>query len=74
MVFLGFPTHMIRETKVHTTCKIISEFALEYRTCRERVQQQIEKAALLREKNKAKEKMLKEVTKAPFVSKQNQDP
>ncbi|XP_054722165.1 FH1/FH2 domain-containing protein 3-like isoform X1 [Uloborus diversus] len=60
LVFLGFPSHQIREAKVHNVCKVISEFALEYRTCRERVQQQIEKAAALKERNKARAKMVAE--------------
>lgn len=65
LVYLGFPAQTIREAKVHQVCKVISEFALEYRTCRERVQQQIEKAAAAKERAKTRAKMITEVTFFP---------
>ncbi|XP_035213596.1 FH1/FH2 domain-containing protein 3-like, partial [Stegodyphus dumicola] len=73
MVYLGFPSHAIRETKVHTICKIISEFSLEYRTCRERVQQQIEKAAALRERNKTRGKMITDMDKFRAPTKEQKE-
>lgn len=41
----------------------MSEFALEYRTTRERVQQQIEKKANHRERNKTRGKLIVDVGK-----------
>lgn len=61
MVFLGYPSHFIKDAKVTQICKTISEFALEYRTSRERVQQQIEKAAAAKEKEKLRAKLAAEV-------------
>lgn len=52
---------MIPEVKVQQVCSTISEFALEYRTCRERVLQQIQKKANHRERNKTRGKMIMEV-------------
>uniref|UniRef100_A0A2L2Y6M8 FH1/FH2 domain-containing protein 3 n=1 Tax=Parasteatoda tepidariorum TaxID=114398 RepID=A0A2L2Y6M8_PARTP len=74
LVFLGFPSHSIREAKVHTVCKVISEFSLEYRTCRERVLQQIEKAAALKERNKTKGKIVAQPQKCrPQTKEQKED-
>ncbi|GIY59371.1 hypothetical protein CDAR_33701 [Caerostris darwini] len=75
MVYLGFPSHLIRESKPHIVCKTISEFALEYRTCRERVQQQIEKAAAMKERIKTRGKMITETDKfrAPATKEQRED-
>merc|ERR1719300_1402929 len=41
--WLGIPKHLTSDYKVHQVCKIISEFSLEFRTTRERVQQTIAK-------------------------------
>lgn len=60
MIFLGYNSATIRETKVNQICKIISEFSLEYRTCRERLQQQIEKAILAKEREKTRGKLITE--------------
>ncbi|GFV43247.1 transposable element Tcb2 transposase [Trichonephila clavipes] len=68
-----FPSHIIREAKPHTICKTISEFALEYRTCRERVQQQIEKAAALKERNKTRGKMITETEKFRAPTKEQRE-
>ncbi|GFR13397.1 hypothetical protein TNCT_72421 [Trichonephila clavata] len=73
LVYLGFPSHIIREAKPHTICKTISEFALEYRTCRERVQQQIEKAAALKERNKTRGKMITETEKFRAPTKEQRE-
>ena len=61
MGWLGTPLHAAKETKVQQVCSIVSEFALEYRTCRERVLQQIQKKATHRERNKTRGKMIIEV-------------
>lgn len=56
------PPNLVLESKPQTICSIISEFALEYRTCRERVLQQIQKKATHRERNKTRGKMITEVS------------
>ena len=50
--WLGIPPHFRGDYRVHTTCKILSEFALEYRTTRERVIQTIQKKKAAREKKR----------------------
>lgn len=42
-------------------CHTLREFALEYRTCRERVLQQQQKRATYRERNKTRGRMITEV-------------
>ncbi|XP_014239982.1 FH1/FH2 domain-containing protein 3 isoform X3 [Cimex lectularius] len=61
--WLGIPMHRVGVTKPNELCRIISEFALEYRTTRERVIQQLEKKASHRERNKTRGKMITEVGK-----------
>ena len=51
----------MRETKPGHFCRIVSEFALEYRTTRDRVMQQLEKKATHRERNKTRGKMITQV-------------
>lgn len=53
--------HQVLTTKPHTLFKVISEFALEYRTTRDRVIQQMQKKASHRERNKTRGKMITEV-------------
>ncbi|XP_015790868.1 FH1/FH2 domain-containing protein 3 isoform X1 [Tetranychus urticae] len=60
LIFLGFSSSAAKETKPHQVLQIISEFALEYRTTRERVKEQIEKKASHRERNKTRGKMITE--------------
>lgn len=43
-------------------CHTLREFALEYRTCRERVLQQQQKRATYRERNKTRGRMITEVS------------
>lgn len=62
LLFLGHPPYAIREVSVHRFSKILSEFALEYRTTRERVLQQKQKRANHRERNKTRGKMITEVS------------
>lgn len=57
------PQHSVAESRPNEFCRIVSEFALEYRTTRERVQQQIEKKANHRERNKTRGKMIIDVGK-----------
>ncbi|XP_069709504.1 FH1/FH2 domain-containing protein 3 isoform X7 [Phaenicophaeus curvirostris] len=58
LLFMGHPPYAIREVNINKFCKIISEFALEYRTTRERVLQQKQKRANHRERNKTRGKMI----------------
>ncbi|XP_057672689.1 FH1/FH2 domain-containing protein 1 isoform X3 [Diorhabda carinulata] len=69
LLWLGIPIHQISDTKPNEFCRIVSEFALEYRTTRERVLQQLEKKANHRERNKTRGKMITDVGK--FRSKED---
>lgn len=60
---MGVPQLRILESRPNEVCRIISEFALEYRTTRERVHQQMEKKANHRERNKTRGKMIIDVAK-----------
>ncbi|XP_043203710.1 FH1/FH2 domain-containing protein 3-like isoform X1 [Amphibalanus amphitrite] len=62
--WLGVAPHQLRDTKPHHFCKVVSEFALEYRTTRERVLQQLEKKANHRERNKTRGKMITDTGQA----------
>jgi len=68
ILWLGIPLHRVQDTKPNEFCRIVSEFALEYRTTRERVIQQLEKKANHRERNKTRGKMITEVSHFCFVS------
>ncbi|XP_051246410.1 FH1/FH2 domain-containing protein 3 isoform X3 [Dicentrarchus labrax] len=61
LLFLGHPAYSVREISVHRFSKILSEFALEYRTTRDRVLQQKQKRADHRERNKTRGKMIIDV-------------
>lgn len=58
LLFLGHPVYSVREISVTRFSKLLSEFALEYRTTRERVLQQRQKRADHRERNKTRGKMI----------------
>lgn len=68
ILWLGIPLHRVQDTKPNEFCRIVSEFALEYRTTRERVLQQLEKKANHRERNKTRGKMITEVTHCVSLS------
>merc|ERR1711892_507771 len=55
--WLGIPKLLTSDYKVHQVCKIISEFSLEFRTTRERVQQTIAKKKEAKERNKSRAKL-----------------
>ena len=61
LLWLGTPPAAVRETKPGNFCRIVSEFALEYRTTRDRVLQQLEKKANHRERSKTRGKMITQV-------------
>lgn len=57
LLWLGIPKHSTGDHKVHHICKTISEFSLEFRTVRERVQQTIAKKKQAKERNKSRTKL-----------------
>lgn len=61
LLFLGQPSSTVRDIKVTTFCRIISEFSLEYRTTRERVLTRKHKRAAHRERTKTRGKLITEV-------------
>ncbi|GFR77769.1 FH1/FH2 domain-containing protein 3 [Elysia marginata] len=58
LLYLGFQVHDARDMKMNHFCKVVSEFALEYRTTRDKVQQMLEKKANQRERKKTRGKMI----------------
>nr|XP_022343255.1 FH1/FH2 domain-containing protein 3-like isoform X8 [Crassostrea virginica] len=58
LLYMGIPLHFAKDMKVNSFCKIVSEFALEYRTTREKVTQQLAKKANQRERKKTRGKMI----------------
>ena len=62
LLYMGLPLHQAKELKVNHFCKTLSEFALEYRTTREKVVQQLEKKANQRERKKTRGKMIVDVS------------
>ncbi|KAM3920088.1 FH1/FH2 domain-containing protein 1 isoform 2-T2 [Leptodactylus fuscus] len=63
LLYLGYSYASARDMKITRFCRIISEFALEYRTARERVLQQKQKRAAYRERNKTRGRMITETAK-----------
>uniref|UniRef100_A0AAQ6A177 Formin homology 2 domain containing 1 n=1 Tax=Amphiprion ocellaris TaxID=80972 RepID=A0AAQ6A177_AMPOC len=63
LLFLGQPSSSVRDIKVTSFCRIISEFSLEYRTTRERVLTLKQKRAAHRERTKTRGKMITETEK-----------
>ncbi|KAM9122564.1 FH1/FH2 domain-containing protein 1 [Pangshura tecta] len=61
LLFLGYTPAAARDMKVTGFCRLLREFALEYRTCRERVLQQQRKRAAHRERNKTRGRMITEM-------------
>lgn len=60
LLFMGVPTYQARELKVSYFCRMISEFALEYRTTKDKVIQTREKKANQKERSKTRGKMITE--------------
>jgi len=60
LLFMGVPTYQARELKVSYFCRMLSEFALEYRTTKEKVIQTREKKASQKERSKTRGKMITE--------------
>ncbi|NXK09846.1 FHOD1 protein, partial [Herpetotheres cachinnans] len=68
LLYLGYPASTARDVKVTPICKLLREFALEYRTCRERVLQQQKKRAAHRERNKTRGRLITETEKFSGVA------
>ncbi|WAR11395.1 FHOD3-like protein [Mya arenaria] len=63
LLWMGLPVFQAKDLKINLFCKTISEFALEYRTTREKVIQQLEKKANQRERKKTRGKMIVDMGK-----------
>lgn len=63
--------HKINETRPNEFCRTVSEFALEYRTTRERVQQQLENKANHRERNKTRGKLIVDIDRVSYNNKED---
>lgn len=61
LLYLGINAKDCQDMKVHQFCKIISEFALEYRTTREKVIQQHNKKKNYKERKKTRGKLIVDV-------------
>ncbi|XP_039077609.1 FH1/FH2 domain-containing protein 1 isoform X2 [Hyaena hyaena] len=68
LLYLGYTTQAAREVRIMQFCHTLREFALEYRTCRERVLQQQQKRATYRERNKTRGRMITETEKFSGVA------
>ncbi|XP_025115916.1 FH1/FH2 domain-containing protein 1-like isoform X3 [Pomacea canaliculata] len=60
LLYMGLPVHEAKEMRINHFCKVISEFALEYRTTRDKVLHMMEKKANQRERKKTRGKMIVE--------------
>ncbi|XP_060906645.1 FH1/FH2 domain-containing protein 1 isoform X2 [Labrus mixtus] len=74
LLFLGQPPSSVRDIKVTSFCRIISEFSLEYRTTRERVLTLKRKRAAHRERTKTRGKMITETEKFSGAVPQDDSP
>ncbi|XP_058135846.1 FH1/FH2 domain-containing protein 1 isoform X2 [Dasypus novemcinctus] len=68
LLYLGYTAQAAREVRIMQFCHTLREFALEYRTCRERVLQQQQKRATYRERNKTRGRMITETEKFSGVA------
>ncbi|KAM6300433.1 FH1/FH2 domain-containing protein 1 [Aegotheles albertisi] len=68
LLYLGYPANTARDVKVTPICKLLREFALEYRTCRERVLQQQKKRAAHRERSKTRGRLITETEKFSSIA------
>ncbi|NXK46078.1 FHOD1 protein, partial [Chauna torquata] len=74
LLYLGYPASTVRDVKVMPICKLLREFALEYRTCRERVLQQQKKRAAHRERNKTRGRLITETEKFSGIAEATSPP
>jgi len=64
LLYFGYSAAAARDVKVGVFCKTLSDFALEYRTTRDRVVHQRQKKATQRQRNMTRGKMIVEVSRA----------
>jgi len=64
LLYFGYSVAAARDVKVGVFCKTLSDFALEYRTTRDRVVHQRQKKATQRQRNMTRGKMIVEVSRA----------
>ncbi|XP_035754667.1 FH1/FH2 domain-containing protein 1 isoform X2 [Egretta garzetta] len=74
LLYLGYPASTARDVKVTPICKLLREFALEYRTCRERVLQQQKKRAAHRERTKTRGRLITETEKFSSIAEATASP
>ncbi|XP_060715054.1 FH1/FH2 domain-containing protein 1 isoform X4 [Tachysurus vachellii] len=78
LLYLGQPSYTVRDIKITQFCKIISEFALEYRTTRERVLTHKRKRAAHRERTKTRGMLITETEKfsgaVPSITQESPSP
>ncbi|XP_062817716.1 FH1/FH2 domain-containing protein 1 isoform X2 [Anolis carolinensis] len=72
--FLGYDRRSAQELKATGFCRTLREFALEFRTCRERVLQQRKKRAAHRERTKTRGRMITEMERFSTGQKVEDDP
>ncbi|KAL3314749.1 formin y 2 domain containing 1 [Cichlidogyrus casuarinus] len=58
LLYLGFPTARATNMPVGHFCRVMCEFALEYRTTREKILEQLAKKANIRERKKTRGKLI----------------
>ncbi|XP_029642012.1 FH1/FH2 domain-containing protein 3 isoform X4 [Octopus sinensis] len=63
LMYMGLPVSVAKDQKISQFCKVISEFALEYRTTRDKVNQQLLKKQNQRERKKTRGKMIVDTEK-----------
>nr|XP_006817418.1 PREDICTED: uncharacterized protein LOC100376574 [Saccoglossus kowalevskii] len=73
LLFLGISRDSAKDYKINEFCKIISEFALEYRTTRERVKEMQKKKANQRERNKTRGKLITDTKNFNKIQKAKDD-
>lgn len=68
LLWLGLPLGSAKEQKINSFCKVLSEFALEYRTTKERVQLQQQKKKAYKERKLTRGKLITETSKFKAMS------
>lgn len=62
LLFLGINANDCRDMKIHHFCKVVSEFALEFRTTRDKVITQNNKKKSYKERKKTRGKLIVDVS------------
>uniref|UniRef100_A0A183IWC0 FHOD3 protein n=1 Tax=Soboliphyme baturini TaxID=241478 RepID=A0A183IWC0_9BILA len=69
LFYMGMPPKAIKDTKINSICKTISEFALEYRTSRDKIMQQNKRMQEKRERNKTRGKLITDTKQFNTIAK-----